>query len=87
MVLEDQGSFTLCNSVLEIGRKYLLSDTIRMKGFFIALCLLCLAMGEVATENGILLLNDDNFQQTVKEHEVMFIDFYSTVVSVLTTDS
>ena len=51
------------------------------------MCLLCLTMGEVATENGILLLNDDNFQQTVKEHEVMFIDFYSTVVSMLTVDS
>ena len=58
-----------------------------MKGLCIALCLLCLTMGEVATENGILLLNDDNFQQTVKEHEVMFIDFYSTVVSMLTVDS
>lgn len=57
-----------------------------MKGLFVALCILCLTMGEIASENGILLLNDDNFQKAVKDHELMFINFYSTVVSGTITD-
>lgn len=53
-----------------------------MNGLFVALLILCLSFGEVAEENGILLLNDDNFNQVVKENKLMFIEFYSSVVPV-----
>lgn len=39
--------------------------------------------GELKQENGIYVLNDSNFQKTVKEHDSMFIEFYSSVCVVV----
>lgn len=38
---------------------------------------------ELKQENGIYVLNDSNFQKTVKENESMFIEFYSSVCVVV----
>ena len=50
-----------------------------MKSYILVLILISCVFCELKEENGIYVLNDSNFQQTVKEHESMFIEFYSSV--------
>ena len=50
-----------------------------MKSFIIALLFISCVFCELKEENGIYVLTDNNFQSTIKEHDSMFIEFYSSV--------
>lgn len=54
-----------------------------MKSYILAFLLISCVFCELKEENGIYVLNDSNFQETVKEHESMFIEFYSSVRMLL----
>ena len=49
-----------------------------MRSLIISLFIIAFAFC-VKEENGIMVLTDVNFQETIKEHESMFIEFYSSV--------
>ena len=44
--------------------------------------LFALALCETKMENGIMVLDDSNFQTVTKENENMFVEFYSTVLMI-----
>lgn len=54
-----------------------------MKSYILAFLLISCVFCELKEENGIYVLSDSNFQETVKEHESMFIEFYSSVRMLL----
>ncbi len=52
-----------------------------MKLCFLAL-LFALTLCETKMENGIMVLDDSNFQTVTKENENMFVEFYSSVLVI-----
>ena len=47
---------------------------------FIAFLFICvLAFAEYAENDGVIVLNDDNFDQAIAEHESLLVKFYAPV--------
>ena len=44
--------------------------------------LFALTLCETKMENGIMVLDDSNFQTVTKENENMFVEFYSSVLVI-----
>jgi len=51
----------------------------KSKRFLVTLALLAVqsCMGEQLKEGGVLVLTDENFEQAVKEHEMLLVEFYA----------
>lgn len=60
-------------------QSHFLEDRIYNMKFFVIALLFALTVSAYTKENGIIVLNDDNFQQLTKEYENIFVEFYSTV--------
>jgi len=50
---------------------------------FVAILFLCaIAFAEITEEEGVLVLNDDNFDEAIKQHESLLVKFYAPVSEV-----
>lgn len=47
--------------------------------FLLIALVFAFAVSTYTKENGIIVLNDDNFQELTKEYDNMFVEFYSSV--------
>ena len=61
---------------------HFLEDCVYKMNFFVIALLFALAVSTHTKENGIIVLNDDNFQELTKEYENIFVEFYSTVCTL-----
>ena len=61
---------------------HFLEDRVYKMNFFVIALLFALAVSTYTKENGIIVLNDDNFQELTKEYENIFVEFYSTVCAL-----
>ena len=47
---------------------------------FVAILFLCdIAFAEITEEEGVLVLNDDNFDEAIKQYENLLVEFYAPV--------
>merc|ERR1719350_1223600 len=55
------------------------STRLLRNGFLVTLALLAvqICMGEQLKEGGVLVLTEENFDQAVKEHEMLLVEFYA----------
>lgn len=45
----------------------------------LSLLLITLAFSKISKEKSILVLNDDNFQEALKEYPILLVEFYAPV--------
>ena len=50
--------------------------------FTALLLIFALAFAEFAENDGVLVLNDDNFDEAIKQHESLLVKFYAPVSNV-----
>ena len=50
--------------------------------FTALLLIFALAFAEFAENDGVLVLNDDNFDEAIKQHESLLVKFYAPVSEV-----